>query len=167
MTAGEGMIRGTAWLALTLYVASEVARGPGRRGVSHRLAVCWLSSLGCAALLGHILCAFEFHHHWSHAAAYADTARQTAALTGWNWGGGLYVNYAFAAVWVGEVARLWLTRTWIDGRVGWGTWLVRGFFLFMFLNGAVIFVAGPARWFGLLGCLTLAVWWWRPTGRRP
>jgi hypothetical protein len=165
MNTGEGLTRGTAWLALTLYVASEVARHPGFRSASRRLAVCWLSSLGCAALLGHILCAFHFHHHWSHGAAYADTARQTAALTGWSWGGGLYVNFVFAAVWVGEVVRLWITRAPVEVRAGWGIWLVRVFFLFMFVNGAVIFVTGPARWFGLLGCLMLAVLWSRPNRR--
>lgn len=71
MTAGEGLTRGTAWLALALCVAGKVAWRPDRWGVSYRLAAGGSSALGCAVLLGHILSAFHFRHHWSHAAAYA------------------------------------------------------------------------------------------------
>src|SRR5687768_15263236 len=54
----------------------------------------WLWTIACLALLAHVTCAFAFYHQWSHAAAYRHTAEQTAAMTGMNWGGGLYFNYA-------------------------------------------------------------------------
>jgi len=138
---GDWFIRGTAWLAFALYIAAEAKRSR------------WFNALGCAALLVHIALAFQFRHGWSQTAAYVDTARQTSALTGWNWGGGIYINYLFAGVWLWTVLPSWTKP------IGWQTWLVRGFFLFMFLNAAVIFVPGPARWLGAIGCLALiAVW---------
>jgi hypothetical protein len=145
--SNDWLIRGTAWLAFALYVAAEVKKSR------------WLNSLGCAALLYHIAAAFQFRHGWSHSAAYADTARQTAALTGWNWGGGIYINYLFALVWGCEVARAWVSpRTVAPSR----TWILRGFFLFMFLNAAVVFAHGWVRWLGLLGCVALIAVWLSP-----
>ena len=159
MLPGEWLTRGTVWLALTLYVAGEWARAlaPGRSG---NRAV-WLSGLGLFAFIGHVVCAFHFHHHWSHAAAYRDTAQQTAEFAGWNWGGGLYVNYLFTLVWLGEF--LWLTcsPTTFARRARWIVWAIRGFFMFMILNGAVVFAKAPMRWYGLLLCLLLALSWWR------
>src|SRR5207302_6465297 len=67
-----------------------------------------LNNLGCAAFVVHVACAFQFYHHWSHAAAYADTARQTKDYFGLDWGGGLYLNYVFLVVWVGQAIRSWI-----------------------------------------------------------
>src|SRR5262249_53268697 len=78
------LTRGTVWLALAFYVAREWSgRGGMERGVSPLAR--WLNSFGCLAFIAHVVCAFQFYHHWSHAAAYADTARRTGELTGWNW----------------------------------------------------------------------------------
>src|SRR6266700_4246784 len=38
----------------------------------------------------HVVSAFHFHHHWSHAAEYEETARRTAELFGVRSGAGLY-----------------------------------------------------------------------------
>jgi hypothetical protein len=119
-----------------------------------------LSSFGCATFGVHVACAFHFYHNWSHAAAYADTARQTAELTGWRSGDGLYINYLFGLVWLGEVVWSWVNLSGYDGRPKWMAWAVRGFFLFMIFNGAVAFVRGSACWFGLVLCLTLLCCWW-------
>ena len=157
MDMGQWMTRATVWLALFLYAAAEVAAA--RHG-SVRL-VRWLNSMGFAALLAHLGCAFQFHHHWSHSAAYAETARQTAELVGWNWGGGLFVNYAFVLVWLGDVTWFWTNRDSYSARPDWVRWGVRAFFLFMIFNGAVVFVHGAGRWAGLLLCITLIGCWWR------
>src|SRR5258705_11066382 len=103
MDSGEWLTRGTVWLALVLYVAGEMVN-VGRRGRERFVAARWLNSFGCAAFLAHVTCAFHFYHGWSHSAAYDETARQTAELVGWNWGGGLFLNYLFALVWLGEAA---------------------------------------------------------------
>ena len=164
MHTGEWLTRGTVWLALAIYVASEIMKVT-RRSHDWGAWARWLNSFGCAAFLAHVACAFHFYHAWSHPVAYADTARQTAELFGWNWGGGLYVNYLFALVWVGEVVWSWTDPNHYIQRPKWILWTVRGFFLFMMFNGAVVFARGDIRWFGWLLCLTLAGCWLR--GRRP
>jgi hypothetical protein len=157
VNADNSIIRGTAWIAFALYVAGEIVAAQPFSGALKMFR--WLSSLGCIALLAHIACAFQFRHNWSESAAYADTARQTAALTGWNWGGGVYVNYLFALVWIVEVIRLWASRSTVEYGTGWRAHVLHGFFLFMFLNAAVIFVHSPARWLGLALCLGLVATW--------
>jgi hypothetical protein len=156
----EWLTRGAAWLALVLYVGGELARA-FRCGERGRVLGRWMASLGCAVFGAHVACAFQFYHQWSHAAAYADTARQTAELTGWKWGGGLYLNYLFALPWAGEVVWSWAHWAGYEVRPKWIMWPVRSFFWFMMFNGTVIFVHGPARWFGLALCATLLICWWR------
>lgn len=154
MDTGEWLTRGSIWVALALYVAGELASA---RSWS---VARWLSMLGCAAFLAHVACAFHFHYQWSHTIAYTDTARQTEQFTDWNWGGGLYINYLFALVWLGEVVWLWAKPDSYLQRHAWATWLVRGFFLLMMFNGAVVFVVGNMRWFGLILCSALVICWW-------
>jgi len=157
MHTGEWLTRGTVWLALPLFVAGEMVwAGRGEM----RAAAFWLNSSGCAAFLAHVACAFHFYHAWSHSAAYADTARRTAELSGWTWGGGLYLNYLFALVWTGGVFWSWTNPIGYLHRPSWLIWSVRAFFWFMILNGTVVFARGPVRWFGLILCLTLAGCWW-------
>lgn len=163
---GEWLTRATVWCALSLYTGSEILLAAKRSRLSRTF-----HTLGCLAFLMHVACAFALHHHWSHAAAYADTARQTAQLTGWHWGGGLYINYLFAAVWFAESLWSWMRPAHSLRRHAWISRAVRGFFLFMIFNGAVVFVTGPARWYGLFLCILLAFCWWtaarRPNPRSP
>ena len=150
----------TIWTALLLYTAGEYGR-------TRRPAVAWARPvwlLGATAYLAHVAAAFATHHGWSHAAAYAYTAARTEALLGLAWGGGLWANYAFTVLWAGEA--LW-----------WGTmpgsyarraraWMpaVRGAFIFMIVNGAVVFVDGPGRWLGIaIVAALIAIW--RADGR--
>lgn len=155
MGVDELLTRGTVWLALTLYVGGEVVR---RRWGSTRAAH-WLNTLGCVMFFAHVACAFHFYHGWSHSAAYADTARQTAEMVGWNSGAGLYVNYLFAAVWFADAFWSWTAAGYAARRV-WVTWTIRAFFWFMIVNGAVVFVHGAMRGYGLLLILALIACWW-------
>jgi hypothetical protein len=165
MDTGQWLTRGTIWGALTLYVAAEVIRFIRRAGASEPLARA-LNSLGCLAFLAHVACAFHYYHHWSHTAAYADTARQTNIYFGWDWGGGLYFNYAFLLLWVGQAIHSWATPP-TSSRAGWLAWILRGFVMLMMVNGAVVFAHGPLKWFGLLLCLLLILCWWpRSAGQR-
>lgn len=101
----------------------------------------------------HVLAAFSAFHHWSHDAAYRETARQTADLFGIRWGGGLYFNYVFTAVWAADVVWVWLNRS----RARWITATVHGFMGFMFFNGVVVFASGWTRWSGVIATVFL-VW---------
>jgi hypothetical protein len=157
MNFGESVTRITVWLALTLYVASQTLHILRRA----RSEIYWrLSAAGCVCFLGHMATAFHYFYNWSHADAYADTARQSKALTGWNSGDGLYLNYLFALVWLSDVIWMRISLMSYTARASiWG-WAVRAFFLFMIFNGAFVFARSNMRWFGLALCLVLVGSWW-------
>jgi hypothetical protein len=160
----EWLTRGTIWLALSLYVAAETVAAFGTGDFATR-STRWLNGLGFVAFLLHVVCAFHFYHQWSHSVAYADTARQTAEFSGRNWGGGLYLNYLFALLWLGESMWSWVSPTTFAFRPRWVGWFFRAFFMLMIFNGAVVFARSPARWYGAGLCALLAISWWRR--RRP
>ena len=155
-TTSSLLVTGTIWAALVLYVAGEFGRSLRPRASWARPV--WI--LGSICYVCHVISAFSLHHHWSHSAAYVYTAATTNDLVGINSGLGLWVNYVFTAVWVGEGL---LPRRWslpVDRRLNL---IVRSVFLFMIINGAVVFVAGPQRWFGLLLVVGLFIIWWDDT----
>ena len=161
MDAGESLTRTTVWLALALYVAGELVQSL-RWNRTARV----LNTAGCLAFITHVGCAFHFYHHWSHASAYAETARQTAEYFGVNWGGGLYFNYAFLVLWIVHAIRSWTKPAGSRPPVRWILWFTRGFILMMIFNGAVVFARGPIRWFGLLLCGGLVASWGLQARRR-
>ena len=157
---GDVATHATIWAALVAYAIGEAGRvAAGRRAKRSLGRGFWTAGSGLYVL--HVVAAFHVHHGWSHTAAYAHTAEQTAALVGLDWGGGIYVNYAFTALWMGEAAWWWLAPVGYLTRARHLELTVRAVFLFMIVNGAVVFVAGPMRWVGLGICA--AVWWiwWR------
>jgi hypothetical protein len=155
MSDGELLTRASVWLAVVAYGVGAglrlCARGEAR----------WVWTFGCGFFVVHVMCAFGFYHQWSHAAAFGETARQTAELTGWRWGGGLYFNYLFAALWLGDVIRWWLAPQSLMRRPGWLDACWHAFALFMVFNGTIVFGRGPVRWLGALVCGSLAVLYWR------
>ncbi|MFT5107893.1 MAG: hypothetical protein ACI9UA_003528 [Pseudoalteromonas tetraodonis] len=151
MTTYDLTMRGTIWFALALYVAGEVGRlawRSGRGGDAGRPRLAW--ALGIGFYLLHVVLAFGGFHGWSHAAAYDFTAQQTESLVGMRWGGGIYLNHLFTAVWLAEIIAWWCAPERYRRRAGWIDQSLRLFFAFMIVNGAVIFVAGPQRWLGTL-----------------
>jgi len=108
----------------------------------------------CCFYLLHMITAFAFFHHFSHREAYDATARQTQALMGVYYGGGLYWNYVFTAVWIGDVAWAWLGG--YTQRARWIAYAVHGFLAFMFINATVVFGKGWIRMGGVLGFVVLA-----------
>jgi len=142
--------RWTIWIALALYVAALGARPAPRLRQ-------WAWTLGCLFYLAHVAAAFHFYHHWSHAAAYQHTARRTAEVMGLDWGGGLYWNYAFTLVWLGDVIWTWFGLRWPP----WAGAAVPGFLAFMAFNATVVFGTGPIRWLGLAGTVLLGAIHWR------
>ena len=169
MNRGEFLTKLSVWLALTAYTIGTGWWLAGRGRRDWEAGARWAWTLGCAFFLAHVTCAFSYFHQWSHAAAYRETARQTAELTGWHWGGGIYINYFFAAAWLGDVLWSWMAPESFAHRSPRLNALWHGFFFFMIVNGAVIFVHGPMRWLGAILCLSLAIMWvhsWR-TAKAP
>lgn len=168
-TLGDLATRWTVRVALAGYFfgagLSTRSASPARRKMGR---AAW--TLGCVCYLAHVACAFHFFHHWSHAAAVERTAEQTALVTGWRWGGGVYVNYAFTAIWLADTIARWLP--WPDGKSQpatqvcngvatalpwWPEAAVQAFMWFIVFNAAVVFGHGMVRWFGLAGCLSVLV----------
>ncbi len=152
------LTRLTIWMALAAYTAGEAGRaGLWDAGDRRRSRLVW--TLGFLLYVAHVGVAFGTHHGWSHTVAYQSTALQTGEVFGVAWGGGIFVNYAFSGLWLTETLWWWVSPTTYQSRSQRQTMIIRGTFLFMILNGAVIFVDGPMRWVGvLLVGVLVAIW---------
>lgn len=160
MGAGEFLTRVTVWAALCGYAVGAAMQLVAREDRRHQALARWAWTAGCCALLLHLVCAFHFYHGWSQTSAYLETARQTRAVTGLGWGGGLFINYIFIAAWVADVLLWWRSLEAYRQRplplvIAW-----HGLFLFMVFNATVVFKTGVMRWLGLLLCLGLSLLWW-------
>ena len=156
MDTGEFLTRWTIRVALALYVTSIALRvlAGGRRSWQVPARLAWAA--GCACFFVHVACAFQYYHAWSQSAAYDETARRTAEQVGLAWGGGLYMNYAFAGVWAAD-AGWWLYRpVQYQARSRAIEGAVHGFLAFVAFNATVVFGSGAIRWAGLAASLFLA-----------
>jgi hypothetical protein len=148
-TCGRIAAMGAFWIAWTARGAvacwgmSVLLAGGAIQRVPQRAEVL-ISAAGWLLLVAHVMCAFHYEHHWSHAEAYAHTAQRTADTVGWNWGGGVYANYATVALWGGGVVVL--ARAWIRSTPAprWWTVLETAWIGFMILNATVVF--SPRTW---------------------
>jgi hypothetical protein len=155
ISLGEFLTRSTVWISIVAYTVGCVVFA---RRADRPARLAW--TVGCAALLAHFICAFQFFHAWSQASAYADTARQTAEVFGINWGGGLFVNYAVAILWICDVVWWWRAGVSAYRRRPWVLTLIwHGFLIFIIFNATVVFENGITRWIGLLVCLCLVTCW--------
>lgn len=78
-------------------------------------------TLGCLLSLLHIAVAFHLGHGWSHQAAWEHT-RQVGG-----YGDGIFVNYAFALVWLADVVWVWALPGSYLARSRWLNWTIHGF----------------------------------------
>jgi hypothetical protein len=159
MSSGELLTRITIWLALAGYAIGAtvylLSRGRRRWDVVARAA--WTA--GCIGLLAHVACAYHFYHSWNQAVAYRETARQTAEVTGIDWGGGLFINYVLIAGWIIDVAWWWRSLDAYRGRPWRLAAAWQSFLIFIIFNATVVFRTGPLRWIGLGLCLGLVLLW--------
>ena len=152
------LVRWTARIMVVCYLLRCWCDYRGfRKGNTETNAVTsrWLWTAGCLLFLIHILSAFAFVHGFSHAAAYEHTSERTAAVIGVRWGGGIYVNHAFALFWLVDVILWWSKGTHWGYRSKAWYWSVQGIFAFMFVNATLIF--GPSHWIWITGLLAIFV----------
>jgi hypothetical protein len=141
---GELLITWSARVVVLCYLqrlaADVLIADPGRRDRWGR----WAWTVGCIVYLVHVAFAFQFLHHWSHTAAVEHAARRTLEVTGFEFGAGIYANYAFTLLWVADVV-LWWRRSLAGKPIApLHYWLVQAIFGFMMFNATVVF--GPAFW---------------------
>jgi hypothetical protein len=127
----------TARMATGCYLASLLLQSANRKPMLARA----LWTIGFVIFAMHLFAAFQFVHDWSHTAAWNHTAQQTAKLTGWNWGGGIWFNYLFAVLWGYDV--LQSDRKRLRNRTVF--WLIHTYLGFVVFNATVVF----------------GVWWWK------
>ncbi len=164
---GELLTRWTIRLALACYVfclaAAIIRRGTGSSRWNDAVRIVW--TLGCGLFLAHVIAAFGYYHHFSHQAAYDDTAQQTQEQLGFAFGGGIYFSYLFLAAWVADVAWRWVNPA---TRPAWLDWPLHAYMFFIAFNGAIVFEGGVSRVAGIGACLMLGgVAAWRTWGRFP
>jgi len=152
---GEQFTRWTIRLALTCYVfclaAAIARRGWTNKSWNDAVRIVWTA--GCALFVVHVVAAFGYYHHFSHRAAFDDTAKQTADLLGFAFGGGIYFSYLFLAVWVLDVVWRWVAAA---SRPAWLDWPLHLYMFFIAFNGAIVFEGGVSRWGGIVACVLLA-----------
>lgn len=152
----EWLVRVSIWGSVLCWAAAVALLLAGKNPMRAR----WFWTAGLAAFAIHVAGAFQGFYQWNHGVALVETARQTAEMTGWNSGAGLWFNYLFGLVWLAD-ALFW----WGGGdqryfsRPRWISLLLHGFFVFMIFNGAVIFVENPGRWIGISIFVGLAALW--------
>jgi hypothetical protein len=131
ISIGEILTRCTIWITIVSFAIGFTAWAlSGARSKWDSFArLAW--TIACAALLAHVAFAFHFYHAWSHDAAFRETARQTEIVTGLNWGGGLYINYALVTGWVLDTMCWWV--------VGLETYRSRAWPLVAVWHGFLIF----------------------------
>jgi hypothetical protein len=150
----------TAWLAIVAWAAANWLRAGRWLGAAR---VVW--TVGAAALVGHALLALALVHDWDHDAAQRAVAHETYERTGLEWGGGIYVNHAFAALWVADAVCWWLARRRYEARSRLLDGGVQLIFLFMFVNATIVFGAPHALAAGAVVC-PLGVLGWLVGARR-
>ncbi|QDU35916.1 hypothetical protein Mal4_01980 [Maioricimonas rarisocia] len=167
-SAGNLLVAWTARLAIAAW-GLRLTHDLARPSPSASLGICLLWTAGGLLNLLHVLAAFHYVHDWDVAAAWDHVARQTAAVTGWHWGGGLYVNYAFTLLWLADVAVTWQAYRRNRLLPRWYVGSLHAVFAFMVLNATVVF--GPPVWrvVAPLFVATLVATWFvsRRTSRTP
>lgn len=164
MDAGELLMRATISLSVVAYAAAEYLRARHRLDAIRVWTVLWTAA--ASLCIAHSALAFHVRHGWSHDAAMRQTAAQTAAVTGLDWGGGVFVNYAFLALWAADAAWLvtapesYLRRSRVVSAA------VSAFLFFVIVNGAVVFARGPARGVGIAATAVVLWAWFTSKARR-
>lgn len=142
----------TARLAVGLYLGRLLLRaGRTTNAPSGIEAAVW--TCGAAVFLAHVTSAFQLAHDWSHAAAYEHTARRTAAVTGLDWGGGIFLNYALTVWWPADAIAVCVAA---HRRRPLPYWYARPtdlYFGFMMLNATIVF---GSRWWLAVAAAWLA-----------
>jgi hypothetical protein len=112
---------------------------------------CWTWAL--VTFLVHLMMAFHFYHHWSHADAFERTRRIAGA------GEGIYASYLFTWLWLADVIVWW---AWPERYASRPAWVDRGlhvFMLFIVFNSMIVFETGPIRWAGFALFAVLGIAW--------
>lgn len=160
MSIGELLTRVTIWIAIFGYAIGSFIFALARRRTQWDSAARIVWTIACLSLIAHVVCAFQYYHFWSHESVYRETARQTKAVVGLNWGGGVFINYGLVIGWIVDISWWWWSGVESYRRRPWPLLaLWHGFLIFIIFNATVVFKTGTVRWAGLCVCLSLCGAW--------
>src|SRR5262245_61980627 len=107
MSNGEFLTRASIWGTLAGYFFGVALLLLSRWKPNLVSSARWSWTVACVCLCIHVIFAYHFYHRWSQESAFQETSRQTAAVVGLEWGGGLYFNYALIGGWLVDVIWWW------------------------------------------------------------
>ena len=139
---GDIVICWTARLFVACYVGRLFVDAVSDRSETSLRTARILWTCGCVLALAHMAAAFHWKHHWSDSAAYEHVLVRTRETTGFESGLGVYVNYAFAFLWLTDTAIWWWDLRWPNRTVPY--WCVQSVFAFLMFQATAVF--GPAIW---------------------
>jgi len=139
--------------AIALWMMMSLSGDDWRTQTPRAHAVRWLWTWACVTFFVHVACAFHFVHRWSHAHAFEATRQEGG------FGEGLYVNYVFMALWLGDVLWWWASPETYASRASWLPRALHAFMLFIAFNATIVFENGLVRFGGLAAVVVLAARW--------
>ena len=151
---GSVIIAWTIRISIILFFGTLIVWVFQRRSGRFDGTLRTLWTAGFVLFVAHVLTAFHFHHDWNHAAAIAETARQTRELIGLEFGAGLYFNYLFLLVWALDIVWIWFVNVEIVKRYRWLRIAWLAYLIFIAFNGVAVFKSGGMR-AGGIAALTL------------
>ncbi|SRR6056297_1326020 len=156
------LVRVSVWLACVAWFIGALCRlSPPRLKndstvSSHSLTkseatFAWSWFVGAALLSIHIMASYAFVYHWNHHAALAATAEDSFRVTGVRASWGVYVNFAFAAIWLCySLACLTGKR-----RRGWFDSAIYLFLACIVACATILFEVGAVRWTATIAAFIL------------
>ncbi len=160
-STGESLMRWTVRVAVVMVLIRAAYRLRNRPALSIPTRIeCWLWGCGLLAYLAHVALAFHYVHGWSHHDAWQHTADETARVTSIRRGDGLWVNYLFTAIWLGDLGRLaWahFRRRPTSRRFDLAIFFL---FTFMIFNATVVFGSAFYRILAIPAAALLGWSWW-------
>ena len=174
MTTEEWIIRWLARIVVALYflrllndinsgVRTDESLSSSASRLNRERLVQWSWTLAFGLHVLHIVLAFAWIHHWDHAHAYEVTAQRTAAVVGWKWGGGIWINHLFLLWWINDMRLTWryglyqLSPNYVIQ--------VHAVVMFFVFNATVVF--GPRWWIPVFVLAMVVVGGWKLRGRKP
>jgi hypothetical protein len=139
MSAAEFVVFASISVSVLCWAVGEGMRSRGA----------WMA--GALLALTHSIAAFAAFYQWSHATAERLTTEQAVRLTGATFTGGIYVNYLFLAVWLGDAAWWSIRPAAYETRPRAVSFAIRAFIFVIVVNGAIVFADGMARAVGIAG----------------
>ncbi|KAA5547306.1 hypothetical protein FYK55_02610 [Roseiconus nitratireducens] len=158
---GDLLVYPPIWLAITAWFVGAWARRWPQRSVARRIyQASWLA--GSLLVCLHIVASYGHVHHWSHAEVLAATADESQRVTGIRAAWGVYVNFAFALIWLGYSTAMIRHR---GALPGWDRW-VFGFTAMIVFFATIVFEPGTVRWASAFGFTALAIAAWKDTRKK-